>query len=278
VVACNAVGAAAWNGYAGGSFEDAAKAGAVAGATSAIYEVVGTATTGADWYVKTAAHAAAGCAVSEMGGSSCRNGAISGAVSKAVTLAGWQFDGYYGTISAAFWGGSTSVLIGGRFWDGAKTAAFAYLFNFCAHNGCFNRRFTLGDAYDQWKNGNGSTVTDVGADELNFNDATWLQSTKDPKTWYISLSMKFESGPIYVTISGRLGENGFFILNPDIYDFDVKELQGRSFDSDLAILKRNFLNAVSATIHGAGTPFKIQFTGLVKAPQPIYDKTFGAVP
>lgn len=90
--------------------------------------------------------------------------------------------------------------------------------------------------------------------------------------------MQFESGPIYGTISGRIGENGLFTLNPDTYDFDVKELQGRSFSGDMAIVKRNFLNAISATIHGDGTPFQIKFTGSVKAPQPVYDKTFGTVP
>jgi len=47
---------------------------------------------------------------------------------------------------------------------------------------------------------------------------------------------------------------------------------------DLAIVRRNVFNAIGATIHGNGTPFQIKFSGSVKAPQPVYDRTFGTVP
>jgi len=34
-------------------------------------------------------------------------------------------------------GGAASVIAGGQFKDGARTAAFAYLFNKCMHDGCW---------------------------------------------------------------------------------------------------------------------------------------------
>lgn len=42
-----------------------------------------------------------------------------------------------GAVESAIVGGTTSVIGGGKFADGAVTAAFGYLFNYCAHNGCW---------------------------------------------------------------------------------------------------------------------------------------------
>lgn len=80
--------------------------------------------------------------------------------------------------------------------------------------------------------------------------------------------MKYESWAIYGTVSGKVGPDGMFTLNPDTYDFDIKP--GISF--------RNAATAVGAVINGSGTKFDIKFTGSVKAPQSVYDKTYGGSP
>lgn len=134
-----------------------------------------------------------------------------------------------------------------------------YLYNYCAHNGCFDRRFDFNDAVDQWRNGNGSTVTDVKASELNLKDATY---TKNPSgTYQIHTSIKYDTGAIYGTVTGILNTDGTMSIKPDIYDFDIKWSQGASF--------RNVATLIGAAVNGIGTPYKIQFTGTVPIPREL---------
>ncbi|MEC5161530.1 MULTISPECIES: RHS repeat-associated core domain-containing protein [unclassified Janthinobacterium] len=145
--ACNAEGQAIWAGFAGRSFGEAVKIGVIAGATSYAMNAVGgewvgsgdTATAYSS-FMNTVGHAAVGCASSLANSGSCQSGAVAGGLSAA-----W---GNYGpgyvvgntagsiiqnTMVAAAIGGTTSVLSGGNFANGATTGAFGYLFNHWAH-------------------------------------------------------------------------------------------------------------------------------------------------
>lgn len=152
-----AAAGAQWTAYYGyqqtGDIRSAMKAGAVSFATAVAFYYVGEWTTSSgtyldpDGYMGTytqvdavpniVGHAAVGCASAERSGGSCRNGAMSGAAGSA-----WSNFGYRPQGSGAFAanllinsvvGGTASVLGGGKFWNGAKTAAFGYLFNECLH-------------------------------------------------------------------------------------------------------------------------------------------------
>jgi hypothetical protein len=86
---------------------------------------------GAAHYV---AHAAVGCASSVAGGGQCGAGALSAVAGLAGTQIGAGISitgGRFATAVIA--GGVGSRLAGGSFIDGAQTAAYGYLFNYCAH-------------------------------------------------------------------------------------------------------------------------------------------------
>jgi RHS repeat-associated protein len=81
-----------------------------------------------------AAHAAAGCANGAMGGNGCGRGAVSALAGKWATNntpSSWGNEAKFAAAVVA--GGTASALGGGKFENGATTAAFAYLFNELAH-------------------------------------------------------------------------------------------------------------------------------------------------
>lgn len=151
-----AVAAAVVTGMNGGKLGDMLKSAAVAGATAFAFSVVGGATNVAqgkefslfnhdpvkfgtpEYAFNVAGHAAVGCASSAASGGSCGSGALAGAVGAASgplvnvafpnqkTDAGDYFGGL-ATTSAL--GGLASVAGGGKFENGAVTAAFGYMYN-----------------------------------------------------------------------------------------------------------------------------------------------------
>ena len=68
-------------------------------------------------------------------GSKCGPGALSAAFSKLVSPYTGATNPVVGTIISAVVGGTASVLGGGKFANGAKTAAYGYIFNNLGHNG-----------------------------------------------------------------------------------------------------------------------------------------------
>jgi RHS repeat-associated protein len=124
-----------------GSANSSVKGFAVSAATSYAFHQVGVQTKGWEssaWGTvgQIAAHAAVGCASAELGGGNCRQGALAAGFGKAMTFVGdfhnssdpWVRYGV-GTAWAAMSGGVGAVLGGGKFLNGAETAAFGYLFN-----------------------------------------------------------------------------------------------------------------------------------------------------
>jgi RHS repeat-associated protein len=75
------------------------------------------------------AHAAVGCGAAALGGGNCARGAAAQLFSKYTTNAATSLDYVSQGIVATASGGVVSKVTGGKFSDGARTAAFGYLFN-----------------------------------------------------------------------------------------------------------------------------------------------------
>jgi hypothetical protein len=81
-----------------------------------------------------------GCVSSAAQGGSCGSGAAAGAAGSAWSNYGVKYESLVANVVAhAVVGGTTSVLGGGKFANGAATAAFGYLFNECTHSNCLGR-------------------------------------------------------------------------------------------------------------------------------------------
>jgi RHS repeat-associated protein len=117
----------------GGSDSDIFMAGLKTGATAFAFELAGGVggEKGANSFGRYAAHAGAGCLSGYANGEGCGRGAASAVAGKFMTngmdAAGFdKAQMFVGTVVA---GGVTSALGGGKFANGAQTAAFGYLLN-----------------------------------------------------------------------------------------------------------------------------------------------------
>ena len=142
---CNAAGQAAWAGFAGKSFEQQLKTGAIAGVTTYAFAQAGDfinaegafaggTNYGQGSWQAVAVHAAVGCGTSAIAGGRCQDGALSAAFSEAVMGNIPKQDIVTGTVIASVVGGTASQLGGGKFSSGAITGAFSYLFNSALHD------------------------------------------------------------------------------------------------------------------------------------------------
>jgi hypothetical protein len=141
----SATAAAIANGAAAGFVSSAISSGTLKGAVQGAFSGALFASIGAygkigDWSDATlvAAHAGAGCLSAVAGGGRCGAGALPAGLSKLATVAGPEWlkhpgpDGLKiagGVAFSAVVGGTASRLGGGKFANGAQTAAFGYLFN-----------------------------------------------------------------------------------------------------------------------------------------------------
>jgi RHS repeat-associated protein len=151
---CAGVVAFAVTGVTSGDLGLALRAGLTAAFTAGAMDAVGTATLGPAHKMpefmspahaaNIAGHALVGCMSAVMGGAKCGPGALAGAVgSLASPVIGKAFpfprsnpgDLFGGTVASAVVGGLASVAAGGKFANGAVTAAFGYLFNQAARAG-----------------------------------------------------------------------------------------------------------------------------------------------
>jgi RHS repeat-associated protein len=140
-----AAGSAIVTGLAGGKLGDILKAAVIAGATAFAFSEIGDLTNGhmmtfsnPNFLPNVAAHAAVGCLAAVASGGKCGPGALSAGISAAAApLVNEEFPNARtdlaqrlegGFVSGAI-GGLASVAGGGKFADGAVTAAFGYLFN-----------------------------------------------------------------------------------------------------------------------------------------------------
>ena len=127
--ACNAGAQAGLTRAYGGSDGDALRAGAIAYVSTSAFQAAGSLGGGSYW-----AHAAAGCVSAAAGGGNCGRGAVLAVFGKFATIelgisgSGLQYDVANGAIAITA-GGIGSVIAGGKFENGAVTAAYGYLFN-----------------------------------------------------------------------------------------------------------------------------------------------------
>jgi RHS repeat-associated protein len=136
---CGGCGGAIWSSYyayqSTGSMTSAYKAGATTYATTMLFTAAGTVGE-ADSFARYAAHAGAGCASAAMGGGNCGAGAASAVFGKFATN-NINFGGDVANgVATAISGGVGAMIAGGKFENGAVTAAFGYLFNYCLTYGC----------------------------------------------------------------------------------------------------------------------------------------------
>jgi RHS repeat-associated protein len=135
--------ATAMNAYiSGASTRQALRSGGVALLSALAFQAAGgvgpegaTAEEAARSVERYAAHATAGCVSAAMGGGQCGTGAVSAVVGKFTSnqIAGIGAQDLGGDIArgiaTSVAGGVGSVIAGGKFENGAKTAAYGYLFN-----------------------------------------------------------------------------------------------------------------------------------------------------
>jgi RHS repeat-associated protein len=123
-----------------GSFKSGFKAFLIADLTAAGFSMAGGVGAAPTDFARYVAHAAVGCASSVASGGSCGSGAASAAFGKFATntIGGLGVNADFGEVLAkgvatAVAGGVGSVIAGGKFENGAITAAYGYLFNQVAH-------------------------------------------------------------------------------------------------------------------------------------------------
>eukprot|EP01032_Pedospumella_encystans_P026236 gene26236-29633_t len=131
---------AAAGALAGGISSDSSKGAAIGALSGGLFSAAamtgGVGAEGANSLTRYAAHAGGGCVSSAAGGGSCGQGAPSEVFGKYTN--NWigdtwkvkpgEFNAYQATATLVA-GGEGSVIAGGKFANGAETAAFGYLFN-----------------------------------------------------------------------------------------------------------------------------------------------------
>jgi hypothetical protein len=136
-------------GVTSGNLGAAMKAGLITAVTAAAFYGVGDMTSAlasqgaaVQYAANVAGHAAVGCLTTMASGGSCGSGALgAGSSSAAAPLIDMEFrnptgnlgDFVGGTAASSLVGGLASVAGGGKFANGAQTAAFGYMFNHVGH-------------------------------------------------------------------------------------------------------------------------------------------------
>lgn len=133
---CSALFSAQVNYYHTGSLSAAFYAGGRTAATAGVFHAIGSAfnETSGFWEVNSiqhvAAHAIAGGIISDVQGGNFGHGFFAAGVTKGFHASDKVSDNLVvGTVQSAVVGGTASVISGGKFANGARTAAFQYLYN-----------------------------------------------------------------------------------------------------------------------------------------------------
>lgn len=296
----------------GGSLGDAFKAGIVGGITGALTAGIG-AKFGAinskgPWneFERAVAHGAVGGAVEEATGGEFRHGfysSFAGSVAGSITPSlgmGTPGDGDFGkttlrTAFAAVVGGTTSELGGGKFANGARTAAFQHLFN-AEHAGALQRaahrtmawlggvRSELaGKLLDHYMDGTGTTYT------LTVDEVKQVNGVPDDEGPYSALndekifdrvmngeevSVKIMShagalnngtlGQFWIEYEGKLSFSGLkmkfdgTMTYHDNYDFTIDNNSGRSTVGKIRTwYGRTFITGAEFRIDSAPVPIHL---------------------
>jgi hypothetical protein len=129
-------------------------------------------------------------------------------------------DGYVaGTAANAVVGGLAAKLAGGDSRQGALTGAYAYLFNYCAHNGCFDKPLTSKAAIAHGGAAKGASITDVDPLTLEWDKAS-IKRNKNGSFWASWESVSTESGKVYGNLDKIRITGGKMDIPADDYDFE----------------------------------------------------------
>jgi hypothetical protein len=119
----------------------------------------------------------------------------------------------------------------------------------------------LTDAKENYQNGNGAPITDVGANEINLKGAGYI-ATSTPNVFQVNLSSATSSFYIYGTVTGVLDTNGSMSFRPDTYNFDYKNpALGQNAGESARLVLRNAGTLLGNAYSGYGTPYQINFSG-----------------
>jgi RHS repeat-associated protein len=164
-----------------------------------------------DYGANVAAHAALSCASSSVHGGSCASGALAGGfsaaaaplVSAALHDYGVTAERYGGAVAEVVIGGTASVLGGGKFANGAETAAFQYLYNCIAHE-CWLQGRDAERTFKQWLTDQGISNR-LGLDYNKFYDSVDTPFFGFPDTFSESYRMVWDVKPLslYGLFSGQ---------------------------------------------------------------------------
>ncbi len=119
-----------------------------------------------------------------------------------------------------------------------------------------NGIFTINESYNWWKNGNRRAVR-VPLGNIDLSSITPKQFPRgvgSVQSFNLLFRGNIRDGLVHGTISLRLYPNNTVKAFDDRYNFDYKPWWGNT--------TRNIENFFGKTIHGQGTPFKIDFIGI----------------
>jgi RHS repeat-associated protein len=187
----------------GGNFETGLL-GAISGGLFGLAGTIGENPLGAE---RLFAHAVAGCVQGELMGGGCSRGAVSAVAGKVATgLTNGN------PVAAVVAGGTVSVIGGGKFGNGAVTAAFGYLFNCLAHE-CLAQGRDAEATFRNYLDASGKT-TELGLDFNKFYDSQNTPFFGFPDIFSESLGMVWDVKPdsIYGWSSGA-AQMGMYTAN-----------------------------------------------------------------
>jgi RHS repeat-associated protein len=269
-------------GFAAGAVSTGNLRGAIQGAVSgALFAGIGEGLGSVSWSDPAAmanaigAHAAAGCAMQAVSGGDCGSGALSAAFSKAVSpeLPGANApteEKVFGVITSAVIGGTAAELGGGKFANGASTAAFGYLFNALTgdsralfgekgygangaafHGGCVSPTV---ECAERWERANAVRLSGLGAIESVHPDALLLTAPLWPTRVAAFLFGPVRTGaPAFATGAGiGVGmELGFNIATGR--DLDISRVASAGLVGGLSGVTFNSLLVAAGAAGGSST-------------------------
>ena len=164
-----------------------------------------------------------GCAQTSAQGGNCGAGALSAGFGAVATGIGQGLklgpvaNGVFTTVV----GGVSAKLGGGTFEQGAITAAFGYLYNFCNHKGCFN----FADTRARYNSRSGTDFTGIDPLSLDLQGADiTYNSTKD--TFRLDFIKGDDDWLVFGTLDNVKVSRGAISIPSDSYDFTQNSYSG----------------------------------------------------
>ncbi len=267
----------------GGSLSDGLKAGAMSYAQSYVFGQIGASDLGDPGRIF--AHAVAGGVFSVLQGGKFGHGFVSAGVTKSFsTYAGFDYsnrapEAVIGrTIAASIVGGTTSRVSGGKFTNGAITAAFGHMFNAESGikkaakatqntrrqrliSGAQDGHLTLEEANYWWAHGNGQDLT-VDLNRIDLSNVSTSDFSKVGASRGFQLLFNSDDGFVYGNLRLELGPNntvtapqGYY----DTYNFELHYPLHQSVIRNIGTVG-GFLHATSQT-GNVGRNYNIYFRG-----------------